>query len=104
VIAVSVALGAATWLWTMIEAITRRHVLVVDFDQTSNPWMRVWRVLLPDGRTPTAADSVLTIVWIAAVLALIAGGWRRAGSSGVAPCRADRRQSKVALTTGSTVS
>ena len=96
--AVSGALGAATWLWTTVEAITRRHVLVVDFDQTSNPWMRVWRVLLPDGRAPTAADSVLAIVWIGAVLALVAGGWRRAGSSGTAACRADPYQSKVDLT------
>jgi hypothetical protein len=91
-------------LWTTIEAITRRHVLVVDFDQTSNPWMRVWRVLLPDGRAPTAADSVLAIVWIGAVLALVAGGWRRAGSCGTVACRADPRQCKVALTNKSTLS
>lgn len=75
VIAITAALGAATWLWTTIEAITRRHVLVVDFDQTSNPWPRVWHLLLPDGRAPTALDSALTIVWIGVVLALVAVGW-----------------------------
>ena len=31
---VSAVLGAVTWLWTTIEAITRQRVLVVDFDQT----------------------------------------------------------------------
>ena len=38
--AIAAVIGLVTWLWTTIEAITRRHVLVVDFAQTSNPWMR----------------------------------------------------------------
>ena len=37
--------------WTTVEAITRRHVLVVDFDQTTNPWIACggWCSRRPDG-------------------------------------------------------
>lgn len=73
-LAVAAVLGVITWLWTTIEAITRRRVLVVDFDETSNPWMRLWRLLLPDGRQPAVADEVLTTMWTVAVIALGAGG------------------------------
>jgi hypothetical protein len=88
--------GAATWMWTTIEAITRRHVLVVDFDQTANPWMRVWRVILPDGRDPTTADDVLSVVWVACVLALVVVGWRAGGRDRALP--AADGESKVLLT------
>jgi hypothetical protein len=88
--------GAATWMWTTIEAITRRHVLVVDFDQTANPWMRVWRVILPDGRDPTTADDVLSVVWVACVLALVVVGWRAGGRDRALP--AVDGESKVLLT------
>jgi hypothetical protein len=70
-------LGAVTWLWTTIEAITRRHVLVVDFDETSNPWMRLWRQALPNGRDLTVADNALTLGWVAVIVALIVAGFRQ---------------------------
>ncbi len=70
-------LGVTTWLWTTIEAITRRHVLVVDFDETSNPWMRLWRLALPNGRDLTLADDVLTLGWAVVVVALIVAGFRQ---------------------------
>ncbi len=72
---VAAAVGAVTWLWTTIEAITRRRVLVVDFDETSNPWMRLWRLALPDGRQAAVADEVLAVAWTVAIIALGAGGW-----------------------------
>lgn len=74
-LAVAAVLGVITWLWTTIEAITRRRVLVVDFDETSNPWMRWWRLLLPDGRQPAVADELLTAAWTVALIALAVGGW-----------------------------
>ena len=81
------SLGAATWLWTTVEAITRRRVLVVDFDQTANPWMRLWRLVLPDGGTSTAVDSVLTVVWTVVVVALVVAGLARADRRRRAACR-----------------
>jgi hypothetical protein len=77
VLAIAAALGVITWLWTTIEAVTRRHALIVDFDQTSNPWMRIWRLALPNGRALTIADEALTVGWVAAVVALTVAGIRR---------------------------
>lgn len=70
--------GVGTWIWSSVEAITRRHVLVVDFDRTGNPWVQLWRLLLPDGRTPTAADAVLLAAWTCAIAGLGWAGWRYA--------------------------
>ena len=36
------------------------RLLVVDFADTSNPWMRLWRRVLPNGRASTTLDTVLT--------------------------------------------
>jgi hypothetical protein len=46
--------------------------------------MRLWRLVLPDGQNPTTTDTALSIVWIVAVLALFAVGWRQ--RSDVAAC------------------
>lgn len=81
--AVIALVGALTWLWTTIEAISRRHVLIVDFDHTSNPWMRVWRLVLPDGRHLTAADQLLTVAWIAIVVGVFLAGTRAFRSPGL---------------------
>jgi hypothetical protein len=102
--AVAAIVGLGTWLWTTIEAITRRHVLVVDFAETSNPWMRLWRVVLPDGQHPTATDNVLTIVWIGSVLALIGVGWRRSHGPDLMACPPPSSESKVRLTHSSSSS
>lgn len=75
VVMLAAVLGVTTWLWTTIEAITRRHVLVVDFDETSNPWMRLWRLALPNGRDLAVADNVLTLVWAVIMVALIVAGF-----------------------------
>jgi hypothetical protein len=72
-------IGIATWLWTTIEAITKRRVLVVDFEQTSNPFVRLWRLALPDGRTPTSADGLLLAVWTVGLCVVAVAGWRHLG-------------------------
>jgi hypothetical protein len=75
---IAAAVGFVTWVWITIEAISRRRVLVVDFDRTGNPWVQLLRPLLPDGRTPTAADSALLFVWSVAVVGIGWAGWRYA--------------------------
>ena len=72
------ALGVETWLWTTVDAITRRHVLVVDFHRTGNPWVRFWALFLPDGRTPTPVDAVLLAAWTFVLAGLGWAGWRYA--------------------------
>ena len=69
-------LGVTTWGWTTIEAITRRHVLVVDFERTGNPWIQAWRLVLPDGRSQSPADAALLAAWTVAIAALGWAGWR----------------------------
>ncbi len=68
------ALGMATWLWTTVEAVSKSRTLVVDFDRTSNLAVRIWRLALPDGRTPTTADAALSVGWTLVVIALICLG------------------------------
>ncbi len=69
------ALGALTWLWLVWEASTGRRTIIVDFEQTAAPWYRLWRPLLPDLRAPDAADALLTVAWVAVLVALVVGAW-----------------------------
>jgi hypothetical protein len=82
-LAVGAVVGIGSWIWTMVEAITRRHTLVVDFMATANPWHRLWRHALPMGRIPAGRDDLLTLLWIAALAAGAYGGWRSAATRDV---------------------
>lgn len=62
-VAAGAVIGLATWVWTTVEAITRRRTLVVDFAETANPWVRLVRLVLPDRRDPAAVDSLLLAGW-----------------------------------------
>jgi hypothetical protein len=85
VLATTAVLGFGTWAWTTVEAIARVHVLVVDFDHTTNPWVRAWRLLLPDGRAASSADEALLAAWCAALACVAWRGWLR-GRSAPSPC------------------
>ncbi|MEL6986001.1 MAG: hypothetical protein AAFO29_26455, partial [Actinomycetota bacterium] len=41
------ALGALSWLILAWEASTDRRTLIVDFEETANPWYQLWRQALP---------------------------------------------------------
>ena len=64
------ALGAATWLWLVVEVLRERVTLIVDFETTTNPLYRAWRSVLPDYRDPGPDDWLLHGVWLG-VLALV---------------------------------
>ena len=74
------ALGFATWCYTAFEATTRRRTLVVDFESTSNPWYRAWRVVLPDGRATGLHTDLRTLGWWFVTAAIVVAGWRMAGT------------------------
>jgi hypothetical protein len=95
------AVGVATWTWTTFEAIARRHVLVVDFDRTGNPWVQLWRLLLPDGRTSTAADAALLAAWTCAVAGLGWAGWRYATAADAGGDGAAANSAAIATTAAS---
>jgi len=61
-------LGTFSWLWLVVESSTGRHTLIVDFERTTNPWYRVWQVLLPDHQVMSVTDHVLTAAWAAVVI------------------------------------
>lgn len=58
------AIGAANFLWLVVE----RRTWVVDFFQTSNPFVRVPMLVLPDYQRAAAVDWALHVAWIAAVI------------------------------------
>lgn len=74
-------IGMATWAWLAVEATVGDLRLIVDFDRTSNPWVRAVRLTLPDLRRDGAATDVVVAAWIVVLFALGARGWRRGGRS-----------------------
>ena len=70
------ALGAMSWLWLVAETTFGPITLIVDFDRTSNPWIRLWRALLPDHRAEGAAVVALSVAWALVLVALAVAGWR----------------------------
>ena len=99
-------LGIATWVWTTVEAITRRHVLVVDFERTANPWIQAWRRLLPDGPEPVNGRRRHAGGVTVAIAALGWVGWRyaRTPSADVVadPARSAARAATVSSRSGLT--
>ncbi len=57
-------LGLGSWLILAWEASTDRRTLIVDFEETVNPWYQLWRLVLPDHRRMAPLDVGLTIAWI----------------------------------------
>ena len=78
VVAVSAALGASVFAWLTGQALTGDLRFVVSFDRLTHPIWRISRLVLPDYRELTGIDAVLHAVWIAALLFLLASGWRGA--------------------------
>ncbi|MEL6983847.1 MAG: hypothetical protein AAFO29_15585, partial [Actinomycetota bacterium] len=61
-------IGAGSWLILAWEASTDRRTLIVDFEQTVNPWYQLWRRVLPDHRRMDAIDVGLTVAWLAVLV------------------------------------
>jgi hypothetical protein len=74
------SVGVATWLLLAWEASARHVTLVIDFFDTANPLYRAWRTLLPDYLAPSAATWWRHALWLVALTALAAVGWRSAAS------------------------
>ncbi len=79
-VVVTGALGALSWLWLTVEATTGSLTLIVDFFDTSNPWIRGWRLLLPDERADGLGTGVRNVAWSLALTAAATWAWRSAGS------------------------
>ncbi len=73
------ALGVVTWAWLAVEATVGHLRLIVDFDRTTNPWVRAARLVLPDLRRGGAATDLVLALWVALLVALAAWGRRTGG-------------------------
>jgi len=69
-------LGAITVAWLTVEGLLGPRTLVVSFEQTTNPWYRLWRLVLPDGRGVPAGTDALRALWYGAAGLLALWGWR----------------------------
>lgn len=79
-------LGVLSWLIVAWEASTGRRTLIIDFEQTVNPWYRLWRSALPDHRRMEPLDVFLTGFWVLAlVTACVVVGRRANGRPETSP-------------------
>ncbi len=71
-------LGTASWLFLAWEASTDRRTLIIDFEQTANPWYQLWRLVLPNHRRMDPIDIMLTALWTATIGLVCLATFRRA--------------------------
>lgn len=69
--------AAVSWAWLIVEvAVLGDLRLIVDFGATSNPLSRVWRLALPELRSPVAGDWFRYTAWLIAAVVAAVAGWR----------------------------
>ncbi|CAN5727114.1 hypothetical protein BH20ACT2_BH20ACT2_21450 [soil metagenome] len=69
-------LGAGTWAWVVAEVHLGRLALMIDFERTTAPTWRLWRLVLPDHRNPDQLTPFLDAAWLLVLGALVVVGWR----------------------------
>jgi hypothetical protein len=75
-VAIGLALGAATVAWLAVDTWTDHIRLVIDFESTTNSFYRLWRLALPDGRLRPPGTALLRALWFAVLGVLAVWGWR----------------------------
>ena len=71
-------LGVAAYVFLLIGVLSHRHTLIVDFDRTIDPFVRVARWALPNGLNQNAASGAWLALWAAGLVAVGVWSWRRA--------------------------
>jgi hypothetical protein len=87
-------LGLLLWGWLLVDVVVlgdRR--LIIDFADTSNPLSQLWRLALPELRTPLAGDWLRYAAWLVAAVAAARFGWRSVAPSPPEPDH--RTQEKI---------
>jgi hypothetical protein len=74
-----------SWLWVVVEAWRERLTLIVNFDTTSNPLYRGWRLLLPEYRHPDLGDWLLQAGWLVVLGLAALLAWRSAAGRDAGP-------------------
>lgn len=78
-------LSALLWGWVVVEVLLEHRRLVIDFDQTTNPFYQLWSAMLPDGRSLSTQNQVLTAAWVGITAVLAWLGWRSVPRSPAKP-------------------
>jgi hypothetical protein len=73
-------LGVAAYGFLLIGVLSHRHTLIVDFDRTIDPFVRLTRWVLPNGLNQNAASGGLLAVWSVGLVVVGVWSWRRARS------------------------
>ncbi len=69
-------IGSIGWIWVAIEAQTGRRALIVDFEETSWPWYRVWSEIFPDYHYMPENTMLVASIWSTLTILLFIFGWR----------------------------
>ena len=69
-------IGSIGWIWIAIEAQTGRRALIVDFEDTSWPWYKIWSKVFPDYHSMPANTMWLAAIWSFAIILFFSIGWR----------------------------
>jgi hypothetical protein len=69
-------IGTVAVGWLAVDTWTDNLRLVIDFESTTNPLYRLWRLALPDDRLEPAGTDLLRALWAAVIGGLAAWGWR----------------------------
>jgi hypothetical protein len=70
------AVGLLLWGWLVAEVLAGDLRLIIDFESTANPVARIWRLALPEMRSPTAGDWLRYAAWAGLAAAGAYAGWR----------------------------
>jgi hypothetical protein len=69
-------IGATSAAWLAGDVLAGHMTLIVDFARTTNPLVRAWRTMLPDGLRGGDATGVLRVAWVVVVAFLAWWGVR----------------------------
>jgi hypothetical protein len=73
-VAIGGVVGACTAAWLTADVLTGHMTLIFDFARTTNPVVRAWRFLAPDGIAGGSTTDAVRVAWLGAFAALAAWG------------------------------
>jgi hypothetical protein len=73
--AIAAVVGALTWVWLTVEALSHRLTYVVTFTTSTATPYRLLRAITPDGMRAATRDDLLLLAWTVGLALLVVAGW-----------------------------
>ena len=89
--------GSIGWIWIAVEAQTGRRALIVDFEDTSWPWYKIWSKIFPDYHNMPANTMWIAAIWSFVIVLFFSIGWRSVNGN-KNPFRSKRANTDVVTT------